>query len=80
MSVGWRLCWDAWGIVRSVFYGHGRKIILTVSYALSHYAKSLEPEQFYLIYKLFMPRRNVEIKFLGAGMLIFCFGSSTATV
>lgn len=27
-----------------------------------------------------MPRRKVKIKFLGAGMLIFCFGSSTGTV
>ena len=49
-------------------------------HAVSHYAKLLGPEQFYLTYKSFMPRRNMEIKFLGAGMLIFYFGSSAGTV
>lgn len=71
---------DVWGIVWSGFCRHIRKIILTVSRALSHYGKPLAQEQFYLIYKLFMPRRNVEIKFLGVRMLICCFGSSTGTV
>ena len=47
---------------------------------MSHYAKSLGPERFYLTYKSFMPKRNMEIKFLGAGMLIFYFGSSAGTV
>lgn len=49
-------------------------------HAMSHYAKSLCPEQFYLTYKLFIHRRKMEIKFLGAGILILCFGSSAGTV
>lgn len=49
-------------------------------HVMGHYAKSLRLEQFYLTDRLFMPRRNMEIKFLGVGVLIFCFGSSAGTV
>lgn len=41
---------------------------------MSYCVKLLGLEKFYLIYKLLMFRRNVKVKFLGVGMLIFCFG------
>lgn len=67
-----------------VFYDNIRKMILNASHnpipCCEPLCKTTKARTIVCGLQLLMPRRNVEVKLLGAGMLVFCFDSSVGTV
>lgn len=67
-----------------VFYDNIRKMILNASHnpipRCEPLCKTTKARTIVCGLQLLMPRRNVEVKLLGAGMFVFCFDSSVGTV